>query len=267
MKRNSSCNNGFFRWVVYTLFAIFLLLPSRLAAQAGTSPELYELTKKCMMLSGTANYDGIKLSNELYDKAVKLGDKYAQSYAIYCLANLYIYYIPDDTLQFVPKINDLMVKAKKLGAIPLADKIYWYETYFFCSNGYFNRALQVAKDWNNYIKNSDKVHEWGETRYYYMMGIIYYRLNNVEDAKKFFDRCFELCEKSKDDNVTEPDIWIRQLQMYIQPGMINKSKALQCAKKALAHPRTEELQKLTVYLYLANYYLVADDLGKEGAYA
>lgn len=164
------------------IIAILLLFANVAIAQNNVykiDDRLYPLYVK----ADSARYtkEGVRLANELYDKAVKLNDKKAQ-----CIAYVeLVHYDHDNNPKHLrATVNKLMTLARKNGYLQYYYFAWVIYVKWLIDNGDTYEALQEAYKLSDQSKKDN--HPYGISTSYKMLGNLYWARGNYDKAYQFF---------------------------------------------------------------------------------
>lgn len=248
MKRISSWNNIKNLWALIALTTIALLLPLKMTAQnnpKGIRDELYPIFLEAEKLMQSEK--GLPVAQEFYDQAVKLGDKKAQCFALYIIANIK-FLCQHESPQIISELEKIksQIKALNLNTYNSYDYVWLYEILVLLDHQHYNESLEVSQKWYDDIKGTKGNRTVGLANCYWAMGSIYYYLQNNQKAKEFFELCYDLANNT---DLDDPGIWIKLTGAF---HMLDNEpeKALECARNGLSK-KPKLLQKLQLLFFIS----------------
>lgn len=210
------------------IIAILLLFANVAIAQNNVykiDDRLYPLFVK----ADSARYtkEGVRLANELYSKAIKLGDKKAQ-----CLAyTVIVHYTHDNNPKSLKKeVDKLMAISRKNGYL----QYYYFGWVIYINNlisqGNTYDALQEAFKLSDQSKKDN--HPYGISTSYKLLGNLNWARGNFQKANEYFTEGLEYAKKY--DSNQDPMVYYAMLAKY---AMLNKQyqKAIKLCDEGIAH--------------------------------
>lgn len=151
--------------------------------------------------------DGVRLANELYDKAVKLGDKKAE-----CLAyTVHVHYAHDNNPKELKKNVDKLMRLSRKNGYLQYYYFGWviYINWLLAQNETYE-ALQEAYKLSDQSKKDNDT--YGISTSYKMLGNLYWARGNYDKAYEFYSEGLEYSKKY--DSKQDPMVYYAMLAKY-----------------------------------------------------
>jgi len=217
------------KWMARNLLIVIVLLLVKAAVAQHNVYKIDDRLYPLFLKADSARYtkEGVRLANELYNKAVKLDDKKAQ-----CLAyTIVVHYAHDnDPKNLKNEVDKLMAISRKNGYLQ-----YYYFGWVVYINWLIEQgdtygALQEAFKLNDQSKKDN--HPYGISTSYKTLGNLNWARGNFQKANEYFTEGLEYAKKY--DFTQDPMVYYAMLAKY---AMITKQyqKAIKLCDEGIAH--------------------------------